>query len=95
MGRRDVATPSVTPMSDPVEAAQAAARATGLRYATDSRPGITRVRSGRGFSYRDPDGATITRSAGAEADRGTGHPAGLDRRLDLPVAERAHPGDRP
>jgi DNA topoisomerase-1 len=60
MGRRDVATPSVTPMSDPVEAAQAAARATGLRYATDSRPGIARVRSGRGFSYRDADGATIT-----------------------------------
>ena len=33
--------------------------ATGLRYATDARPGITRRRSGRGFSYRDPDGALI------------------------------------
>jgi len=35
------------------------ARAAGLRYATDARPGITRRRSGRGFSYRDADGTTI------------------------------------
>ena len=35
------------------------ARAAGLRYSTDSRPGITRRRSGRGFSYRTADGATI------------------------------------
>jgi DNA topoisomerase I len=31
----------------------------GLRYSTDDRPGITRRRSGRGFSYRDPDGRTV------------------------------------
>ena len=30
-----------------------------MRYATDTRAGITRRRSGRGFSYRDGDGATI------------------------------------
>lgn len=36
-----------------------AARAAGLRWSTDARPGITRRRSGRGFSYRDPDGAVI------------------------------------
>jgi DNA topoisomerase-1 len=35
------------------------ARAAGLRYSTDSRPGITRHRSGRGFSYRTADGQTI------------------------------------
>jgi DNA topoisomerase-1 len=46
-------------MTDPNGAARAAARASGLRYASDSRPGITRVRAGRGFTYRDPDGATI------------------------------------
>jgi len=46
-------------MTDPNDAARAAARASGLRYASDSRPGITRVRAGRGFTYRDPDGATI------------------------------------
>ena len=31
----------------------------GLRYASDDRPGITRRRSGRGFSYRDPQGRPI------------------------------------
>jgi DNA topoisomerase-1 len=35
------------------------ARAAGLRYATDTRPGISRRRSGRGFSYRDADGTTV------------------------------------
>jgi DNA topoisomerase-1 len=40
-------------------AARAAARASGLRYASDTRPGITRRRVGRGFSYRDVDGSTI------------------------------------
>jgi DNA topoisomerase I len=46
-------------MTDPNDAARAAARASGLRYTSDSRPGITRVRAGRGFTYRDQDGATI------------------------------------
>ncbi|WP_224816715.1 DNA topoisomerase IB [Hasllibacter sp. MH4015] len=31
----------------------------GLIYYPDDRPGITRRRSGRGFSYRAPDGTTI------------------------------------
>ncbi|HUQ16414.1 MAG TPA: DNA topoisomerase IB [Candidatus Saccharimonadales bacterium] len=36
-----------------------AAKAAGLRYVSDDAPGITRARSGRGFSYRDPAGALI------------------------------------
>jgi DNA topoisomerase-1 len=40
--------------------AQEAARDAGLRYVTGQRPGITRRRAGRGFSYRDPDGRRIT-----------------------------------
>ena len=36
------------------------ARAAGLRYVSDERPGISRRRRGRGFQYLDPDGATIT-----------------------------------
>jgi DNA topoisomerase-1 len=36
-----------------------AARAAGLRYVSDDAPGITRARSGRGFSYRDQSGALI------------------------------------
>ena len=31
----------------------------GLRYADDSRPGITRVRRGTGFSYHRPDGELV------------------------------------
>jgi DNA topoisomerase-1 len=50
-------------MDDPI----AAARAAGLRYVNDVDPGISRLRHGRGFSYRDSDGepvrdrATLTR----------------------------------
>ena len=39
--------------------ARAVARSAGLRYSSDTRPGFTRRRSGRGFSYRDADGTTI------------------------------------
>jgi DNA topoisomerase I len=38
---------------------RAGARAAGLRYLTDRRPGIRRLRAGRGFVYRGPDGSTI------------------------------------
>jgi DNA topoisomerase-1 len=41
------------------EAAAAAARAAGLHYVSDARPGISRRRAGRAFSYRDPKGALI------------------------------------
>jgi DNA topoisomerase-1 len=37
----------------------ASAERAGLRYVTDSVPGIARRRSGRGFSYVDPDGKVI------------------------------------
>jgi DNA topoisomerase I len=37
----------------------AAARAAGLRYVSDSVPGIVRKRNGRGFTYIGPDGAGI------------------------------------
>jgi DNA topoisomerase-1 len=40
---------------DPKESAQAA----GLRYVTDAKPGIRRVRCGKGFRYTFPGGATI------------------------------------
>jgi len=38
---------------------RASARAAGLRYANDRRPGITRRRSGKGFAYRRPDGSAV------------------------------------
>ena len=38
---------------------RASARLAGLRYSSDAKPGISRRRSGRGFSYRRPDGELI------------------------------------
>ncbi|MFC3167292.1 DNA topoisomerase IB [Paracoccus fontiphilus] len=46
-------------ISDPRDAAKEA----GLVYVNDDMPGITRQRSGKGFSYRGPDGRTITGKA--------------------------------
>jgi DNA topoisomerase-1 len=43
------------PPLDPV----AAARTAGLRYVSDSRPGIGRKRSGKSFRYFDPDGRPL------------------------------------
>jgi DNA topoisomerase-1 len=43
----------------PVDAAREVAREAGLRYATDARPGFTRQRRGRGFSYHDREGKVI------------------------------------
>jgi DNA topoisomerase-1 len=40
--------------------ARASARDAGLRYVTDSIPGIRRKRAGKGFSYYAPDGQRIT-----------------------------------
>lgn len=39
---------------------QAAAKTAGLRYISDSRPGITRVRENTGFTYRHADGSRVT-----------------------------------
>ncbi len=39
---------------------KAAAKAARLRYVSDRTPGLRRVRSGSGFSYRHPDGSTVT-----------------------------------
>jgi DNA topoisomerase-1 len=49
---------------------KAAARAAGLRYTPDDGPGITRRRAGKGWSYRDPDGAVIRDPEQLERIRG-------------------------
>ena len=46
-------------MTDSRDDPRAVARASGLRYSTDSRPGFTRRRAGKGFTYRDTDGRQI------------------------------------
>jgi len=45
----------------------AAARQAGLRYVSDELPGIARRKAGKGFAYRDADGAAIRDAAVAEA----------------------------
>ena len=47
--------PQPAPDADPAAAAQAAR----LRYVRDDRPGIRRVRAGRGFRYVDPNGKPV------------------------------------
>lgn len=46
---------------------QAAAKAADLRYVSDAKPGITREKHGKGFTYLDADGKRIT--DGEERDR--------------------------
>lgn len=41
------------------DTAPAAAKAAGLRYVSDSRPGIARKRVGKSFRYLDPDGKPL------------------------------------
>ena len=56
--RAQAVQPRIDPLTeppDPKESAQAA----GLRYVTDAKPGIRRVRCGKGFRYTNPGGATI------------------------------------
>ena len=53
------ATPTTAPDPDALEHAEQA----GLRWVTDATPGITRVRAGRGFRYRAPDGSAVTDEA--------------------------------
>jgi DNA topoisomerase-1 len=48
----------VDPLAEAPDPKQSA-REAGLRYVTDTRPGIRRVRSGRGFKYVGPDGKTV------------------------------------
>ena len=43
------------------------AKAAGLRYTTDAKPGIRRMRRGRAFVYVDPDGRRAARRRGARS----------------------------
>ena len=75
----------------PVESAQAA----GLRYVSDTMPGIQRKRAGTGFTYVDTDGQQITDKQEIARIRVARDPSRVHRRLDLPPPQRAHPGHRP
>ena len=53
--RRQRTDPVTAPVTDPEESARAA----GLRYVSDSKPGIARRKHGKGFRYTDPEGAPV------------------------------------
>lgn len=55
--QRNAASPSVSATGASEAAAQAVDA--GLVYVSDSEPGISRRRSGKGFSYRAPDGSAV------------------------------------
>ena len=44
---------AITP--DPAQSAKEA----GLRYVTDTQPGIRRIRAGKGFRYQNADGSPV------------------------------------
>ncbi len=63
-----------------------------LRRSDLSVPGLARRRRGRGWQYLDSDDAAVRDEEVLRAHRRAGDPAGVDRRLDLPVPGRPHPG---
>lgn len=46
----------------------------GLIYVSDTEPGIRRLRRGKGFSYRQPDGRTLTDETERQRIRALGLP---------------------
>src|SRR3954454_33911 len=53
--RRRTTAPAEQPPTDPVQAAKAA----GLRYSSDARPGIQRKKAGKAFRYLDAEGRPV------------------------------------
>lgn len=43
----------------PADDAARIARLAGLRWVSDTEPGLRRIRAGKGFAYRDPDGKPV------------------------------------
>ncbi|MFK4874252.1 DNA topoisomerase IB [Novosphingobium sp. ZW T3_23] len=68
--RADDTNAAVPNIVDPSDAAQSV----GLVYVSDQEPGITRRKSGKGWSYRKPDGKRITDKAEIDRIRRIGIP---------------------
>jgi hypothetical protein len=73
------------PITDPTESAKAA----GLRYVSDTQPGIYRKRQGKGFRYVDPDGNPMRDKETLGRIKSLVIPPGLERRMDLPKSKGA------
>ena len=60
-----------------------------LRHVTDAAPGIARLRAGKGFVYRSPDGTLVRARQTLATHPHARDSAGVDRRLDLPRSRTA------
>jgi DNA topoisomerase IB len=72
-----------------------AAESAGLRYVSDDEPGLRRRKTGKGFSYKKPDGKSVRDKATRERIRKLAIPTCLYGRLDLLTRERSHPSNGP
>jgi DNA topoisomerase-1 len=63
----------------PITTSVRSAREAGLHYASDAEPGISRVRKGRGFVYKGPDGRPIRDRATLERIRSLVIPPAWER----------------
>ena len=72
-------------MLDPKQAARAA----HLRYVSDHRPGISRMRRDDGWEFIDTDGSVITDPNNIARIKKLVTPPGLCRGVDLPQSKRS------
>src|SRR5881394_2734327 len=56
MAEAGIAAKELKTQEDPVKSAKAA----GLTYVSDEKPGIRRLKSGKGFRYKDASGKSVT-----------------------------------
>ena len=75
-------------------APEASARAAGLRYTSDSRPGIQRRRSGTGFTYLTPDGRIVRDRSDLQRIKALVIPPAWNDVWICPDRARASPGHR-
>ena len=65
------------------------AKVAKLRYVSPDQPGLTRLRKGKGFTYRDASGVTVVDVKIRDRIRKHRHPAGVEQGVDRDVAGRA------
>lgn len=83
-------TADVQTIVDPRDAAESA----GLKYASDSRPGIRRRNPGRALPTCGRTARNI-RAAASKTSKSAGHSSRMDGRVDQSGGSRTHPGDWP
>ena len=71
-----------------------AAKSAGLRYVSDARPGISRRKSGKGFTYIRADGSKLSEAAVLRRIKALAIPPAWADVSDLSGPGRPHPGDR-